>query len=657
MQDIDVQALRARLVKHRKSTIDKRRKSLASQLAAEGTNLSFADRKIVKSMDTRAKVIRANAASESSSHSGAGGEEPQTHSDSSTTKGEGLFSYANMPQSIEASGLALENITLDDSQEQAIDKLIHGKHVCLIGAAGTGKTTMIKIALGKMIYGDEESGIDPIGLRHLKGEQGPSVALCAFTGIASQVIRKTMPDWLAPACKTIHSLLEFKPASASDDPNMNTFFPSRDENNPIDHDIVIIDEASMMGLDLWHKVIDACRPHTRVILIGDLNQLKPVADATMFAYALAAGLDERNRDWDISELTTIHRQKEEAANRIVDAAHAILNGKAPTFDKLEKGKDWRVVGMELSISTQKAQAQIMTVVNQLRLHEFEFEPGRKIFEPYDDLLLTAGNGYNHDDSSSFVQQSPLNEVLSRLIQPPDESHPIYIIDAGIERRRFAVGHKVMCLKNEAPSRKDRVTNGMTGRIIKISKNGAYQNRSNDFFGPEEEVKALMKEQQLLALNGRSQDQMLDDSLAVLSSMDPSALLPKESEALERQASHIVDVEYVNGAIRSYASAAGVAGIQLAYAVTVHKAQGSQADTVLIVVHQAAKRALNREWFYTGVTRAARRVVVLYTPLGLAKAVSHQQIYGKNLAEKVARYANVIDAGNQVVRLTKTKVME
>jgi exodeoxyribonuclease V alpha subunit len=424
------------------------------------------------------------------------------------------------------------------------------------------------------------------------------------------------------------------------------FKPSRTSHAKLDHDIIVIDEASMLGLDLWHNLVDALRPHTRVILIGDLNQLKPVADATMFAYALSAGIDEKD-GWSIAELTTIHRQKEAAANKIIDGAYAILNGKQPKFDNPQTDPDWRFIGYELPINASQAHDRIVGAVDWLRKVPTPGEPERLLFDPYKDLLLCAGNGYDDNDSSAFVQQAPLNGTLSRLIEPPSSEHPLYIIDAGRESKRFAVGHRVMATKNEPPDTKDRVTNGLTGRIIRITANSNWSGNRN-LFGTEEEVMAFRRTQAQTTM----QSGMANFSL---SAVDTSKFTANETKD-EKQSSHIITIKYVNGAERSYATMADVLAIQLAYAVTVHKAQGSQADTVIVVVHQAVKKQLSREWFYTAVTRARRRVIVLYTPQGLSVACARQQIYGANLAEKVNRYRMTMENGNQHVRLKAREVM-
>jgi ATP-dependent exoDNAse (exonuclease V) alpha subunit len=558
------------------------------------------------------------------------------------------INYPGAPRTLEESGLLANGFSFDDSQVAALNVLLRGKHVCLIGAAGTGKTTLVKHAMAQIIYGFED--VEGLGIRHLSGEQGPSIAIATFTGIASQVVRETLPSWLHPACKTIHSLLEYKPAGEGD---KGMFVPTRTALAKLDHDIIIIDEASMLGLDLWHNLISAARPNTRFILIGDLNQLKPVADATFFAYALSAGLDNKE-GWSLAELTTIHRQKEPAANKIIDAAHAILNGKPIVFDRPDD-PDWRVLGFELPPQGSAAHDKIVGAIDWLRKAPTPGDSARPVFDPYKDLLLTAGNGYDENDSSAFVQQDPLNGTLSRLIEKPSDEHPLFIVDAGRETRRFAVGHRVMATKNEAPDQKDRVTNGLTGRIIKIEENPTW-NGNRGMFGTEKEVLEWRKAHAKSMMNrGASDASGINLAAFSLESVDTSKMMAQKKDE-EKQSSHIITIEYVNKAVRTYRTSADVFGIRLAYAVTVHKAQGSQADTVVIVCHHAVKKQLSREWLYTGVTRAKRRVIILYTRMGLSTAIARQQIFGKNLAEKVNRYRQVMENGNAIVRLRAYDVL-
>lgn len=582
----------------------------------------------------------------------------ETHAHDSTGYHQRGMISSNYPQLKEESGLINPDIVWDEFQTSAIKKLAKSQYAALIGAAGTGKTTLVKALLAGIIYGDEELGLDPIGIRDIDEKAGPSIALCAFTGIASQVIRKNLPDWAAPACKTIHTLLEYSPENfeyndeVTGELKVGTHFvPTRDASRPLEQDVIVIDEASMLGLNLWHQILDACRPNTKIILIGDINQLKPVADQTMFAYALAESL-QPDSPWVVAELKKIHRQKEPEANRIIDTAHEILSGKRPTFDD-PNSPNWRVIGFKLDNSPTKAAQQIVGFTHMLTTKKGP--DGQVIYDPHRDRIMTAGNGEDMNQSSSAVQQITINETLCRLVDPPSEDHPVTIIDAGRVERRFCVGHRVMATKNEPPDQKDRVTNGMTGRVLEIEKNPKWQGE-HGLVGSEASVKEFRRQaaQRTIAqMKGEKAESKMfelgDVANFVTQAIDNKDT--KEERVGDQPASHIVTVKFDNGATRRFGTKSQVESLCLAYATTVHKAQGSQCDTAIIVCHHAVKMQLNREWLYTGWTRAVRRVICLYTDLGIATAVSKQQIYGKTTAEKIQRYAEVMARGDKIVKLT------
>lgn len=541
------------------------------------------------------------------------------------------------------SGLIDPSIVPDESQIAAINMLLDKQYGCLIGAAGSGKTTTLRRFLHYVIYGSEELGVDPLDIRALDGKQSLSIALCAFTGIATQVIKQNMPSWLHPACKTIHSLLEYMPVGvmvAQEDGSMKekqVFMPTRDATNKFQYDVIVIDEASMVGIELWHQILDACNEGTKIFLIGDLNQLPPVMSQSMFAYALAS--------WPVAELTKIHRQKEAAANKIIEAAHAILNGEDSkllgALDNPGTNHNWRVIGFEVHPDATKAGAQIVTIANELRkkrVHSSVDPETPLIYDPYRDRVITTGNGYDENNSSASIQQSAINEALARLIEPPSEENPFYIIDAGMSRKKFARGHRVMATKNESPDIVDRVTNGMVGVIVEINRNAGWDGNPH-MVGPETQVMAH-RNASLDALFGKKSED--DDEPLDIEGLDTFSF-SMESKAQSQgkegggPASHAVTVKFANNAVRTFTSKSQVDSLQLAYASTCHKCQGSQFDTAIIVVHHAGKAMLSREWLYTAVTRAQKRVVLLYTKHGVKLAVARQKIFGRTLAEKIRKY--------------------
>lgn len=538
----------------------------------------------------------------------------------------------------ESSGLLLDGLVPDETQIAAVNAMAQSQYGCMIGAAGTGKTTTLRMFLQKIIYGDESNSVPAFKVKKLEGKQGLNIALVAFTGMAVQVVKSNMPEWLHPACKTIHGLLEFAPVTTTitdeqGQPKEKTvFMPMRTRSNKLQHKIIVIDEASMLGVELWHMLLDACEKDVQIFMIGDLNQLPPVGGASSFAHTM--------REWNVNELTHIHRQKEAGANRIVDVAHAILHGKKFTFDDPSKDIHWRVAGFELNADPVKAGTQIVSIANQLRnfrVHS-SIDPAKPlVYDPYRDRLITTGNGYDENASMSSLQQATINEALSRLIEPPTETHPIYIIDAGRAHRRFAVNHRVMATKNEAPDELDRVTNGMVGIILDIQRNPNYTGDAR-VFGTESEVRQHRSNQMDIFLGKDTTSEVFggleDIANADFGSLSIVQKADKEGKAV---ASHSVTVKFVNGAIRTFSSKAAVESLMLAYASTCHKCQGSQFDTAIIVVHHVCKAMLSREWLYTAVTRATKRVVMLYTPFGIQNALAKQAIFGRTLEEKIERY--------------------
>lgn len=566
----------------------------------------------------------------------------------------------NLPSEAD-SGLWNPAIDLDESQIAAVTALANQQYGALIGAAGTGKTTVQKYLLKELIYGKDST----LTVRRLEGKQGLNIAMVAFTGMAVQVMKSNLPRWMHETCKTIHALLEFEPEETiSEKTGRETrlFRPQRNSIRKLDVDIVVIDEASMLGLELWMQLLAALKPGCRIYMTGDLNQLPPIIGQPIFAYALAT--------WHVSELTKVHRQKEPGANRIVEVAHQILNGQQLTFDVLKNNPDWRVIYSELDKSPGKAADQVIGILNQLRQRRINpnDETSPLLYNPHTDRVMTPGNGYNLETTKDYIQQAPLNERLSLLIEPPMPDHPRYIIDAGRVQRKFSVHNRVMATKNEQMNKLDRVTNGQAGTITEITRNTDYRGNALRF-GDEKDVQAYIKAQVLASVAGDTDGAMAGEvpaNIQALANMELDAddfdwtVDEEEQESEEPQddsgmASHSVTVEFDNGAIRTYKTKAAVESIQLAYCSTVAKCQGSQFDTAIIICHHANKNQLSREWLYTAVTRGVKRVIILGTDFAVRYAVSRQKIKGATLAEKIQRYAELLEGTAKTSYGTRLKI--
>lgn len=549
----------------------------------------------------------------------------------------------------EESGLINPDMELDESQVRAIDLLLNEQYGCLIGAAGTGKTTSTKALVHRLIY-DKKSEFKP---KRVAGTL--NIAFVAFTGMAVQVIKEALPKWLHSSVMTIHMLLEFQPTESRrvvDGVEKITmpFLPARDENNPLDYDMIIIDESSMLGMDLWNQLRVACKEGTRIIMIGDLNQLPPVIGEPIFAYALSR--------WPVAELTHIHRQKGPGANKIVEVAHAVLSGRMFTFDKLSGNPDWRVSGAILKSKAREASKEILATLRSLM--NMKLASGAPIYDAFRDRVMTAGNGFDDLRESSMVQQTAINEALALMIQPPSRDHPRYMIDAGKgQTKMFAIGNRVMALRNEAPSKKDRVTNGMTGIIKSIVANGDYAGDPHKFgseFEYEDYIRRSFKQDM-----GDGDESLSSEELAAQQQAEPidldfvsdnlafrlSQADADDSDALDQAnretwSSHTITIEFANGAVRDFWSKNQIEYLSLAYASTVTKCQGSQFPTAVIIVHDAVVNQLSREWLYTAITRAQSNVIILYTEFAMRVCLSRQRIAGNTLAEKILKYQNLLD---------------
>ena len=546
-----------------------------------------------------------------------------------------------------------DDFPFDDSQLEAIHGLVQEQYGCLTGPAGTGKTTVLKKLVDMLRDGTGmislqnywKSTPTPADAEDEYEEVNtpiPSICLCSFTGRAAQQVKMNFPtDW-HPNIMTIHRMLGFYPefyetidAENGQLKQTMRFVPSYTKDNLLPWDIIVVDEAGMCGLDLWHLIWAACKPTTRIFLVGDIQQLPPTHGKSIFGFAMG--------NWPTWELTHVHRQQG-ANNSIVDNAHRVLKGLRPVSDSpkplqlkdkataietlkwMLTDKDWRFAMVEVDEASIKAGAYIREMLKLLK--------NAKFYDPNRDAVITAINGHDTGQTGWALGQDPMNRELSMILNPDE---PRYIIDAGRERRNFAVGDKVMATKNDWEA---GITNGMTGIIVSIAEHADYTG-NRMAFGRQDLVDAYLEE--LDDEGDEHHGLSLEDF-----NLESESLGTKEKESRDKgPASHVVTVRFGEGDAAfemAFSTKAEVGTIQLAYVVTCHKMQGGEAPLVLIVCHLSHKRMLTREWLYTAITRAAGRCVILYTRDGIGNAIGKQTIKGKTLADKVRSFQELQKVG-------------
>ena len=522
------------------------------------------------------------------------------------------------------SQLVDENFPFDESQLAAITGMITQNYACLTGAAGTGKTTTTKKLVDELLnqlpianinmkeyWRNADSG-DPDDDYVVPDTIIPAIAMVGFTGRSSQMIKRNFPrDWHGNIM-TIHRLLGFAPEyyDSFDEESQEMrskmrFTPTYDISNKMPWDIVIIDEAGMVGLELWHQLLAAMKPGCRIYMIGDINQLPPVHGRSVFGFAMAK--------WPSFELTHIHRQQG-ANNAIVDNAWRILKGQMPV-------SEGRFQMLELKGDAQAASRQLRAMIPKL--------VERGLFDPIRDTMITPING-NEGARGFALGQLPLNAEFS-LIFNPTSVNPRYIIDGGRERKQFAVGDKVMATKNDHES---GITNGMTGIITEIVPHPGYAG-DHQRFGLVEDVNAYFAATD----DDHDEEFTLEELGESWEAQDAAAEKGKEKRD-RGPSSHIVTVRFgdeEHGFELPFATLSEVGSLMTAYVVTCHKMQGGESPTIVIICHDAHKQMLYREWLYTAVTRASQKCILLYTGMALRSALNKQNIKGTTLAQKIESF--------------------
>ena len=506
-----------------------------------------------------------------------------------------------------------KNITLDEYQKAALVGLQRQKFGCLIGAAGTGKTT-VERELAEVL--EESTPVVDINDAKLPGQRTDTrdmraaICFCAFTGRAVQQMKRALPRKYHSTCATIHATLGYAPVieevfdkETQQWKEVKRFRPTFTAQNKLPFKVAVMDETGMTGIGLWNEFIAALPDDCRIILIGDINQLPPVQDRSVLGFAML--------NWPTFALEKIHRQA--ADNPIIANAHRILRGEMPQKD----AKKFAMVNMpDSSVGTyEKMFKRPGCIIDQL--------VQKDLFDPFRDAIIVPTN-------KGTLGQLHLNEHLVMKFNPAKTTedgivlNPRQIITAGWVHVAFAVGDKVMLLQND---RQRNLTNGMTGVVKEIQKNPNFMptksahanvNTAASFDGVElEEVEDFLNETKLENVPDK------DD----------------EDEG-QRPASHIMVVRFGSGDFMqevSFQTAGQYRQVTLAYAFTCHKSQGGEYPNVVILCHSANLRMLTREWLYTAVTRAQERVILCCNDRGIRQALRIQRIKGKTVKEKAMKF--------------------
>ena len=392
---------------------------------------------------------------------------------------------------------------LDEMQKKAVQEAAGHGLLILTGGPGTGKTTTINAII-----------------RYFEGE-GAEIRLAAPTGRAA----KRMTEATGYEAQTIHRLLELSGMPEDDREGQPIHF-ERNAENPLETDVIIIDEMSMVDTHLIHSLLMAVTAGTRLILVGDENQLPSVGPGNVLRDIIRSG------QFPVVELKKIFRQASESD--IVVNAHKINKGEQVEINN--KSRDF------FFLKRYDADIIIRVVIALIQ----EKLPKYVEAKPFEIQVLTPMR-------KGLLGVERLNQILQRYLNPPDASKKEKEIGQGL----FREGDKVMQVRNNYQ--------------LEWEIRGRY---------------GIPIEKGVGVFNG------------------DTGIIKTINEFAET-----AEVEFEDGRWAEY-SFKQLDELELAYAVTIHKSQGSEYPAVIIPLLSGPRMLMNRNLLYTAVTRARKCVTVV-----------------------------------------------
>ena len=399
-------------------------------------------------------------------------------------------------------------IELHEQQRQAVNLALSSNSCVITGGPGTGKTTIIRCILT------------------LFKKRKKSVLLLAPTGRAS----KRMSEATNMEAKTIHRALEMNFAG-----NDDTFYYN--EYNKLPHDVIIVDEVSMVDAMLLNALMKAIKSNAQLILVGDKDQLPSVGAGNVLGDILESG------QVNYVCLTEIYRQAKESL--IILNAHAVNNGVMPTINN--KSKDFFFKATE---DASDSLDNILSFVTE-RLPSFCGLKPEKI-----QVLAPMKNGVCGVEN--------LNRELQKRINPPSMAKP----ELADDRIIFRHGDKVM-----------QIVNDYELEWIKVRDEGGIEKGTGVFNGDIGKIIEVNFHEKKLV------------------------------------------VMFEDGRVATYDRSQQI-NLVLAYAITIHKSQGSEFDVVVMPIIGGATKILTRNLLYTGITRAKKTVVLVGSKFYLRRMVEN-----------------------------------
>lgn len=414
---------------------------------------------------------------------------------------------------------AKTGIKLGDLQRKAVYEAVESGLVIITGGPGTGKTTTINAII------------------KLFEMQNMEILLAAPTGRAA----KRMTETTGMEAQTIHRLLELN-GNPEEGGSMRF---ERNELNPLEADVIIIDEMSMVDIYLMYSLLKAVTVGTRLILVGDVNQLPSVGPGKVLKDIIGS------EKFNVVRLSEIFRQA--AESDIITNAHKINAGQSIRLDN--KSKDFFMLSMSSYLQIQRALVSLIA----------EKLPPYVDATKYDIQVLTPSR-------KGELGVENLNKILQQYINPP------------------------------APGKREK----QWGEVI-FRENDKVMQIKNDY---QMEWKIVTKK----GLTIKEGSGVFNGDCGIIREINEFA--------------GTVTVEFDEGKLVEYTGAT-LEELELAYAITIHKSQGSEYPAVIIPLLNAPRPLLNRNLLYTAVTRARKCVTIVGSENSVNEMIQNESEMKRN----------------------------
>lgn len=540
-------------------------------------------------------------------------------------------------EKIHITGVAA-NVELNEKQELFCSTALQGNDLVLVGSAGTGKTT----ATGKFLTKLSETGkLVALGenTKHLRGHV-PGVLIVSFTRKAVNNIKRATPDSLKPHVLTIHKVLEFAPVfyekfdeKVGEIRKTMRFEPQKTKQNPLPRGIslVIHEESSMEGLDLYN-LLSAALPHNpQEIFIGDIRQLPPIFGPAILGFKMSL--------LPVVELTEIYRQA--LLSPIIRLCRDILSGDSSLFSpKVEEREEvheftGKLQKRKFVPSLEKFNEESEHGLLKIQIWQKKLESDSALRSTILQFLAWEKTGYYNPDEDIIL--CPFNVSygvveLNKGIQDylgRKRGAVVYEVISGMQKHYLAVGDRILYDKEDA------VITSITRSAVYIGKSPQSPSVHLNRWGVYDEKIADIELEQNEEENKRLAEKATEDFFLNFS----------EDTDDERVniASHSITVRYSYSDEEVTLTNAGeVNAILGGNALTIHKMQGSENETVFLLFHHSHATMIQNELLYTGCSRARSKLHIICETDTFFKGVKSHKVRGITLKEKVEYFKGKVE---------------